>query len=119
MPGAVTATCINHIIDVEEGFGSSATTAASMGSATTPLVYYYGFESPAENVKLYKLVLSKLAEAVKSRMAVDEECRTSGIIIDTSGLVDQIGYETIQHTIEEFSGMSKDAYKPLIQLTSL
>ncbi|KAG1175626.1 hypothetical protein G6F70_003966 [Rhizopus microsporus] len=103
MPGAVTATCINHIIDVEEGFGSSATTAASMGSATTPLVYYYGFESPAENVKLYKLVLSKLAEAVKSRMAVDEECRTSGIIIDTSGLVDQIGYETIQHTIEEFS----------------
>ncbi|KAG1054862.1 hypothetical protein G6F43_003150 [Rhizopus delemar] len=102
MPGTVTATSIQHIIDVEEGFGSSATTAASIGSATMPLAYYYGFESPAENVKLYKLVTSKLADAVKSRMAVDEDCRTAGIVIDTSGLVDQVGYETIQHTIEAF-----------------
>ncbi|KAG1471845.1 hypothetical protein G6F56_001894 [Rhizopus delemar] len=103
MPGAITATSIQHIIDVEEGFGSSATTAASVGSATMPLAYYYGFESPAENVKLYKLVTTKLAEAVKSRMAVDEDCRTSGLIIDTSGLVDQVGYETIQHAVQAFS----------------
>lgn len=103
MPGTVTATCISNIIDVEEGFGSSATTAASMGSSTMPLAYYYGFESPAENVKLYKLVCSQLAEATKSRMAVDEECRNSGFIIDTAGLIDHVGYDIIQHVIEEFN----------------
>jgi polyribonucleotide 5'-hydroxyl-kinase len=103
MPGTITATCISNIIDIEEGFGSSATTAASMGSSTMPLAYYYGFESPDENVKLYKLITSKLAAAVKSRMAVDDECRRSGFIIDTSGLIDHVGYDIIQHVIEEFS----------------
>lgn len=104
MPGTVTATCISNIIDVEEGFGSSATTAASMGSSTMPLAYYYGFEDPSENVKLYKLVTSRLSEAITSRMAVDEECRNSGFIIDTAGLIDQVGYDIIQHVIEDFAG---------------
>ncbi|KAI9262876.1 Pre-mRNA cleavage complex II protein Clp1-domain-containing protein [Helicostylum pulchrum] len=103
MPGTVTATCISNIIDVEEGFGSSATTAASMGSSTMPLAYYYGFESPAENVKLYKLVSSQLSEAIRSRMAVDEECRNSGFIIDTAGLIDNVGYDIIQHIIQDFN----------------
>ncbi|KAI8089895.1 Pre-mRNA cleavage complex II protein Clp1-domain-containing protein [Halteromyces radiatus] len=103
MPGAVTATAISHLIDIEEGFGSSATTAASMGSTTMPLAYYYGYESPSENVKMYKLVVSRLARTVKSRLAADPESRTSGIIIDTSGLIDPIGYELIQHAIDEFS----------------
>ncbi|KAI8372301.1 Pre-mRNA cleavage complex II protein Clp1-domain-containing protein [Choanephora cucurbitarum] len=102
MPGAVTATSINNIIDVEEGFGSSATTAASMGSSTMPLAYYYGFEHPDENVKLYKMVTSQLSEAIKQRMTIDEECRTSGFIVDTAGLIDQVGYDIIQHVIEDF-----------------
>ena len=104
VPGTVTATCISNIIDVEEGFGSSATTAASMGSSTMPLAYYYGYENPSENVKFYKLVTTQLAEAVKSRMAADEECRNSGFIIDTAGLIDQVGYDIIQHIIEDFKG---------------
>ncbi|KAI8381040.1 Pre-mRNA cleavage complex II protein Clp1-domain-containing protein [Radiomyces spectabilis] len=103
MPGTVTATTMNNIIDVEEGFGSSATTAASMGSTTMPLAYYYGYENPSESVKLYKLVVSRLAHSVKCRIAADEESRTSGLIIDTAGLIDQVGYELIQHAIQEFS----------------
>lgn len=73
MPGTLTATSITHIIDVEEGFGSSATTAASMGSSTMPLAYYFGHPSPAENVKLYRILMSRLAHSVKCRMAGDEE----------------------------------------------
>lgn len=114
MPGTVTATCISNIIDVEEGFGSSATTAASMGSSTMPLAYYYGFEDPSENVKLYKMVSSCLSTAIKSRMAVDEECRSSGFIIDTAGLIDQVGYDIIQHVIEEFSGKSNSLVTAMI-----
>ncbi|OAD70147.1 hypothetical protein PHYBLDRAFT_126526 [Phycomyces blakesleeanus NRRL 1555(-)] len=101
MPGTVTATCISHIIDIEEGFGSSATTAANMGAPTIPLAYYYGYENPSENVKLYKLIVSRLANAVKSRMSTDDETKTSGYIIDTIGLIDHLGYELIQHIIGE------------------
>lgn len=104
MPGTITATSISHIIDVEEGFGSTATTAASMGSTTMPLAYYYGYQSPAENVQLYKLLVSKLAQGVKARSAIDEETRLGGQIIDTTGLIDQVGYGIIQHVIEQFSG---------------
>lgn len=103
MPGSMTATSISHIIDVEEGFGSSATTAG-VGSSTMPLAYYYGYESPAENTKLYKMLISRLAQAVRARVAVDDKTRTSGFIIDTTGLIDHVGYDLIQHAIEEFQG---------------
>ncbi|SAM09369.1 hypothetical protein [Absidia glauca] len=103
MPGAVTATAISHLIDIEEGFGSSATTAASMGSTTMPLAYYYGYESPSENVKMYNLVVSRLASTANSRLAADADSRASGIIIDTPGLIDQVGYELIWHAVQEFS----------------
>lgn len=73
MPGTLTATSLSHIIDVEEGFGSSATTAGSMGSSTMPLVYYYGYPQPSENVKLYKILMSRMAIAMNGRCAGDEE----------------------------------------------
>lgn len=104
MPGTMTATSISHIIDVEEGFGSTATTAASMGSTTMPLAYYYGYQNPAENLQLYKLLTSKLAQGVKARSAIDDETRLGGQIIDTTGLIDNVGYDIIQHAIDQFSG---------------
>ncbi|CAO3692138.1 unnamed protein product [Umbelopsis ramanniana] len=103
MPGTMTATSISHIIDVEEGFGSTATTAASMGSTTMPLAYYYGYQNPAENLQLYKLLTSKLAQGVKARSAIDDETRLGGQIIDTTGLIDNVGYDIIQHAIDQFS----------------
>ncbi|ORX44933.1 Clp1-domain-containing protein [Hesseltinella vesiculosa] len=102
MPGAVTATTINHLLDVEEGFGSSATTAA-IGSVAVPLAYYYGYESPADNVKYYKLVTEKLASTIQRRLAADDESRISGSIIDTFGLVDHVGYEVTQHLVDVFA----------------
>ncbi|KAI9489141.1 Pre-mRNA cleavage complex II protein Clp1-domain-containing protein [Zychaea mexicana] len=102
MPGTVSATNISTIIDVEEGFGASATTAASLGSSTMPLAYYYGYENPAENVNLFKLVTSRLAHTVKCRLAEDDESQKSGCIIDTAGLIDHVGYDLIQHIIAEF-----------------
>ena len=59
MPGTLTATSLSNIIDVEEGFGSSATTAGSMGSSTMPLAYYYGYPQPSQNVKLYKILMGR------------------------------------------------------------
>ncbi|RIB22296.1 Pre-mRNA cleavage complex II protein Clp1-domain-containing protein [Gigaspora rosea] len=104
MPGTLTATPINQIIDVEEGFGSSATTSPSLGSSMLPIVYYYGYPDPGENVKLYKVLTAKLAQSAKRRIAEDDDARISGMVIDTSGLIDNTGYEIIQHCVDVFDG---------------
>ncbi|KAF9941838.1 hypothetical protein BGZ67_003928 [Mortierella alpina] len=105
MPGCLTATPLTEMIDVEEGFGSSATSAPTAGSAVMPLAYYYGFPSPKDNSKLYNLLLSRLAQSVNRRLEEDEAARTSGIVIDTNGLIDATGYELIANCIQAFSGL--------------
>lgn len=72
MPGCLTATPLTEMIDVEEGFGSSATSAPTAGSAVMPLAYYYGFPSPKDNSKLYSLLLARLAQSVNRRLEEDE-----------------------------------------------
>ncbi|CAO3569151.1 unnamed protein product [Mortierella alpina] len=103
MPGCLTATPLTEMIDVEEGFGSSATSAPTAGSAVMPLAYYYGFPSPKDNSKLYNLLLARLAQSVNRRLEEDEAARTSGIVIDTNGLIDATGYELIANCIQAFS----------------
>ncbi|KAG0249492.1 hypothetical protein BG011_009254 [Mortierella polycephala] len=103
MPGCLTATPLTEMIDAEEGFGSSATSAPTAGSAVMPLAYYFGFPSPKDNVKLYNLLVSRLAHSVNRRLEEDETARSSGIIIDTNGLIDSTGYEVIAHCIKAFA----------------
>ncbi|KAK3822824.1 MAG: Pre-mRNA cleavage complex II protein Clp1-domain-containing protein [Benniella sp.] len=103
MPGCLTATPLTDMIDVEEGFGSSATSAPTAGSAVMPLAYYYGFPSPKDNPKLYNLLVSRLAGSVNKRLEQDEAARRSGIVIDTNGLTDATGYEIIANCIKTFS----------------
>ncbi|GJJ71306.1 polyribonucleotide 5'-hydroxyl-kinase [Entomortierella parvispora] len=103
MPGCLTATPLTEMIDVEEGFGSSATSAPTAGSAVMPLAYYYGFPSPKDNTKLYNVLLARLAKSVKRRLDEDEAAKKSGIVIDTNGLIDATGYEIIANCIKEFA----------------
>ncbi|KAF9996802.1 Cleavage polyadenylation factor subunit clp1 [Modicella reniformis] len=103
MPGCLTATALTEMIDVEEGFGSSETSTPTARSAVMPLAYYYGFPSPKDNAKLYNLLLSQLAQSVNRRLDEDELARTSGIVIDTHGLIDATGYEVIATCIKAFS----------------
>jgi len=67
----MTAACIQTTLDVEEGFGSSAIHGYSQIPTRNPLVYYYGNQSPAENLKLYRKYVSRLALAVTSRLEED------------------------------------------------
>jgi polyribonucleotide 5'-hydroxyl-kinase len=64
-------------LDVEEGFGSSAIHGYSQIPTRNPLAYYYAHQSPAENLKLYKKYVSRLALAVTSRLADDVQGSTS------------------------------------------
>ncbi|KAF9971323.1 Cleavage polyadenylation factor subunit clp1 [Actinomortierella ambigua] len=103
MPGCLTATPLVEQIDIEEGFGSSATSAPTAGSAIMPLAYYFGYPSPKENLKLYEILVSRLAKSVSRRLDEDEAARRSGVIIDTTGLIDHTaGYDIIAHCIKSF-----------------
>lgn len=62
---------MSNPLDVEEGFGSSTIHGYSQLPTKTPLVYYYGHQSPGENVMLYRKYVSRLALAVTSRLEED------------------------------------------------
>lgn len=106
IPGTLTATPFASIIDVEQGWGSSPTSTSSPVPVKLPLCYYYGLQSPEDNAKLFKPIVSRLALAVASRLADDPEIRQTGMIIDTPGVLSQgkEGYELISHTVTEFQG---------------
>lgn len=104
LPGTLTATAFSTIMDVEEGWGTSPTSGPSPVPVKSPLVYYYGHENPETNEKLYKKLVSRMALAVSSRLSEDDHSRSSGCLIDTSGLISQAaGYDMIQHMVAEFS----------------
>ena len=56
IPGTIGALIVERTADIEEGFSLAA-----------PFVYHYGHKSPAENVQLYNVLISQLAEVVNMR----------------------------------------------------
>ena len=74
LPGTLTATTFSTIMDVEEGWGTSPTSGPSVVPVKLPLVYFFGFETPEGNQRLYKKLLSRMALAVTSRLGEDGEC---------------------------------------------
>ncbi|RKF76134.1 mRNA cleavage and polyadenylation factor clp1 [Golovinomyces cichoracearum] len=105
IPGTVTAIPFASIIDVEQGWGSSSTSTSTPVPAKLPLCYFYGLANPEDNTKLYKPILTRLALAATSRMADDKDINSSGMIIDTPGIISQGkgGYDLISHIVSEFS----------------
>jgi polyribonucleotide 5'-hydroxyl-kinase len=106
IPGSLTATPFASIIDVEQGWGSSPTSTSSPVPVKLPICYYYGLPSPEDNTKLYKPIVTRLALAATSRLSDDPDIKSTGMIIDTPGVISQGkgGYDLISHIISEFSG---------------
>lgn len=106
IPGSVTATPFASIVDVEQGWGSSPTSGPSPVPVKLPLCYYYGLASPEDNTKLYKPILTRLALAAGNRLADDPIIKSTGMIIDTPGVISQGkgGYDLISHIVSEFAG---------------
>ncbi|KAF8417046.1 Pre-mRNA cleavage complex II protein Clp1-domain-containing protein [Tirmania nivea] len=103
LPGTLTATTFSTIMDVEEGFGTSPTSGPSLVPVKLPLVYYYGFESPEANPRLYKKLVSRMALAVMSRLGEDNDAQSSGLLIDTPlQFSTPQNYDLIQHAVADF-----------------
>uniref|UniRef100_A0A060T9K1 Polynucleotide 5'-hydroxyl-kinase GRC3 n=1 Tax=Blastobotrys adeninivorans TaxID=409370 RepID=A0A060T9K1_BLAAD len=87
-PGGLSAAPVSDILDVEDstgGWGSSQVNGPALLHPKSPLVYYYGLETPQKNSKYFKHVASRLALGVQARLSADKKVRESGIIIDTPG----------------------------------
>ncbi|KAG5461112.1 MAG: hypothetical protein BJ554DRAFT_6745 [Olpidium bornovanus] len=103
IPGCACATTISRGLDLEEGFGLSATSAlTTAGSAASPLVYSFGHSSIGDNAKHFRILIDALAESVKRRMKEDPSAAHAGLIVDTFGQVDSLGHDLLMHAIRAF-----------------
>lgn len=91
LPGTVGALLVERPADVEEGFSQQA-----------PLVYHFGHKGPANNITLYNLLVSRLAEVSSLRMDSNRKANASGVIMNTCGWIKSEGYQALKHAAQAF-----------------
>ncbi|MED6150561.1 Protein CLP1 [Stylosanthes scabra] len=88
IPGCIAATPIEMPIDPVEGI-----------TLDMPLVYFFGHTTPSNNVELYKVLVKELAGMLERQFAGNAESRASGMVINTMGWIEGVGYELLLHAI--------------------
>jgi len=91
VPGSIGAMLVERPASVEEGF-----------SQNSPLVYHYGHKTPGHNPVLYNQLVSRLADVVRERLAVNRKAEVSGVVINTCGWIRGEGYNQIKHIAQAF-----------------
>lgn len=92
IPGTLAATPVDVPVDPVEGIPLEA-----------PLVYFYGHSTPSVNPDLYRSLVKELARASAAQSAGNPETCAAGMVINTMGWVEGLGYELLLHAIESFS----------------
>ncbi|KAH7331825.1 hypothetical protein KP509_20G052100 [Ceratopteris richardii] len=94
IPGTLAATFVEEPVDPVNGIALKA-----------PIAYFFGHTSPSGNPYLYKLLVREIANASISelRKERESEVRSSGVIVNTMGWVQDLGYELLLHTIKSFN----------------
>ena len=87
-PGCIAATPIECPIDVEEGY-----------PLEMPLVYFFGHASPSDNADLYRFLVDRMASILHKRAESSPKAAASGLIVNTLGWIDGLGYELQLHAI--------------------
>ncbi|KAL5140367.1 Protein CLP1 [Glycine soja] len=91
IPGCIAATPIEMPIDPVEGI-----------PLEMPLVYFYGHATPSNNVELYKVLVKELAGMIERQFTGNAESRASGMVINTMGWIEGVGYDLLLHAIRTF-----------------
>ncbi|KAJ8419564.1 hypothetical protein Cgig2_017992 [Carnegiea gigantea] len=102
VPGCIAATPIEMPIDPVEGI-----------PLEMPLVYFYGHITPSQlfcglcsnNIELYKVLVKELAQTLERQFAGNAESRAAGMVINTMGWIEGVGYE------EKLCSMLRDVLK--------
>ncbi|KAG0579627.1 hypothetical protein KC19_4G111200 [Ceratodon purpureus] len=89
IPGTVSATPVEMPIHPVEGVPSNQA-----------LVYFYGHTTPSVNVNLYKALVQELTRKLDSEPASNPDLQAAGMVINTMGWVEGVGYELLLHAIE-------------------
>lgn len=89
-PGALTATPISHILDLENGWGSAPVNGPSPAIPMQPLVYNYGLATTQQSPEAYYNTTLRLMEGVNKRLEQDKQLSDSGMIIDTPAEVPEL-----------------------------
>ncbi|KAA8548315.1 hypothetical protein F0562_004744 [Nyssa sinensis] len=92
IPGCIAATPIEMPIDPVEGI-----------PLEMPLVYFYGHATPSVNADLYKVLLKELAQILERQFTGNAESRAAGMVINTMGWIEGVGYELLLHAIDTFN----------------
>jgi len=91
LPGTIGAMVAERSADVEEGFSQAA-----------PLIFHYGHKSPNDNLQLYNMLVSRLAEIINVRSEQSKRVNSSGVIINTAGWIRGAGYECLKQAAGAF-----------------
>ncbi|XP_044505948.1 protein CLP1 homolog [Mangifera indica] len=92
IPGCIAATPIELPIDPVEGI-----------ALEMPLVYSFGHTTPSNNVDLYKVLVKELAQVLEKQVTANVESQVAGMVINTMGWIEGVGYELILHAIDSFN----------------
>ncbi|KAL5999886.1 hypothetical protein ACLOJK_034563 [Asimina triloba] len=92
VPGCIAATPIEMPIDPVEGI-----------PLEMPIVYFFGHTTPSINADLYKVLAKELAQTLDRQFAGNSEARAAGMVINTMGWVEGVGYELLLHAIDVFN----------------
>ncbi|KAG0487428.1 hypothetical protein HPP92_009523 [Vanilla planifolia] len=92
IPGCISASPVQTPIDA---FGGIPT--------EMPVAYFFGHTNASLNVELYKVLLTELALTLERRFSCDVEYEAAGMVINTMGWVDGLGYELLLQAISTFN----------------
>ncbi|KAK4736783.1 hypothetical protein R3W88_000480 [Solanum pinnatisectum] len=92
IPGCVAATPIELPIDPVEGI-----------PLEMPMVYFFGHVTPSANIDHYKVLVKELARTLETQFSGNAESRASGMVINTMGWIEGVGYELLLHAIDTFN----------------
>ncbi|XP_005098564.1 polyribonucleotide 5'-hydroxyl-kinase Clp1 [Aplysia californica] len=91
LPGTIGAMVVERTADVEEGF-----------QQTAPLIFHYGHNNPNDNLQLYNMLVSRMAEIISVRCEQSKKVNSSGVIINTAGWIRGAGYESLKQAAGAF-----------------
>ena len=105
VPGTLAASPLSVECLSAEGNTASSFLGSNNGGSTTagmPLVLWYGSTDLNAHPDLYKAQIDKLASCIDARLASDVDARSSGIIVNTPGWIEDTGYEYLTHAMDAF-----------------
>ncbi|PKA47635.1 Protein CLP1 like [Apostasia shenzhenica] len=92
IPGCIAASPVELPLDA---FGGMPT--------EMPAVYFYGHTRASANVELYKVLMKELAQTLERRFSCLSDHKAAGMVINTMGWVEGLGYELLLQAINTFN----------------